>query len=260
MQSFFDEAPLGLFAVVLFVCMVLAREFGASSHRFLSRQKDVGESSDEGYILSAVLGLLALLLAFTFGLALDHYEKRRELVVTEANALGTAYLRTGILDQPDQLRSLLHSYTQQRLAYGHSWGTAAAEAAAKAEALQARIWDMAVATVRPQRATPMAPMLLGPLNDAFDAASARKAALAARLPVSVMGALSLYAIVAAGMLGYAVTAAGGRHRGASLVLFVLLTLAMELIVDLDRPRSGTIHVSQAPMADALAGMEQRPAQ
>jgi len=234
--------------------MMLAREVGAWCHRLLSRRKEEGESSDEGHILSAVLGLLALLLAFTFGPALDHYEKRRELVVTEANALGTAYLRTGVLDQPEELRSLMRSYTQQRLAYGHQWGAAAAETAGKADQLQARIWEMAVAAVRPQRTTPMAPILLQPLNDAFDAASARKAALAARLPASVMAALSLYAIGAAGMLGYAVTAAGGRHRGASLVLFVLLTLAMELILDLDRPRSGKIHVSQAPMADALAAM------
>jgi len=69
------------------------------------------------------------LLAFTIALALNHYEKRLELVVGEANALGTGHLRTGILDQPEPLRSAMRFYTQLRLAYGHQWGPAAAETA-----------------------------------------------------------------------------------------------------------------------------------
>jgi len=254
MDVLFRDAPLGLFALMLFLALVLAREFGAWAHRLVSGQKTTAESSDEGYILSAVLGLLALLLAFTFGLALNHYEKRRELVVTEANALGTAYLRADLLDQPEQLKSLMRAYTQERLAYGHSAGAAADTVAARAEQLQTRIWTMASTAVRPLRTTPMAPMLLQPLNEAFDAAAARRAALAARLPASVVAALSLYMIVAAGMLGYTVAAAGGRHRIASMVLFLLLTLAMDLILDLDRPRNGAIHISQAAMADTLSAM------
>jgi hypothetical protein len=247
------EAPLFLILAVLFLAMAAAREFGAWSHRRLATTAE-SESSDEGYILSAVLGLLALLVAFTFGLALSRHETRRELVVAEANALGTAYLRTSELDQPQRLRVLLRAYTQERLAFGRNAGEAQAAAARRALALQPQIWAEAQVQLQPVRTTAVTPFVLSPLNEAFDAASARQAGLAARLPITVLITLALYVVVAAGVLGYAVAGAGARHRAASLVLFALLTLALGLILDLDRPRAGAIHVPQEPMAAALRDM------
>jgi hypothetical protein len=70
----------------------------------------------------------------------------------------------------------------------------------------------------------------------------------------VLEALVGYAAVAAGVLGYAVAAAGGRHRLASAIAFALVATALTLILDLDRPQSGTIRVSPAPMVEALAAM------
>jgi hypothetical protein len=145
-------------------------------------------------------------------------------------------------------------YARERLAFGLKSGDAQAGAERRAEALQPQVWAEAVRLVGPARQTPMAGFVLGPLNDAFDAASARKAALSARMPVSVLATLAVYFVAAAAVLGHAIAAAGGRHRAASLALFALFALALGVILDLDRPRSGLIRIPQDAMADILRTM------
>ena len=78
------------------------------------------DHNQESYLVGSMLGLLALLLAFSFSMALDRYEERRHLVIQEANAIGTAYLRTQLLDEPHRARlsGLLVDYTDNRIALG----------------------------------------------------------------------------------------------------------------------------------------------
>lgn len=254
MERLFREAPLWSALLLLFVVMGLAREFGAWARRREGRVvRNTGGATDEGYILSAVLGLLALLVAFSFGMALNRYEARRELVVTEANALGTAYLRTAVLDDPAKLRGLMLQYARSRLAYGEmdeDWPAAERDA----ERLQPLVWAEAARQVGPSRETPLAGFILSPLGDAFDAASARKAELRARMPLVVLVTLSVYFIAAATVLGYASAHAEARHRVASFALFGLFTLALGVILDLDRPADGLIGLPQGAMIDTLAMM------
>jgi hypothetical protein len=255
LDSFFHNAPLLLVALVLLVLMAASYETGSWAWRRLAKAPGDHETNDEGYIVSAVLGLLALLIAFCFGLALNRFEARRDLVVTEANAIGTAYLRTALLDDPKPLQAEMRRYVEARLDYGNARSEARQRLLQQSIALQPGIWRTATDAVRPYRTSPLAPLVLAPINKAFDAASSRTAALAARLPASVLAMLSLYAVIAAAVLGYAIAGAQGRHRLASLTLFALLALAIILILDLDRPRSGSIMVSQQPMIDTLAGMK-----
>lgn len=255
-ETFAHDAPLWLVGLFLLAAMVIAREAGVTAHRRLARPPRIkaGDGTNEGYILTGVLGLLALMIAFTFSLALERYDTRRELVVTEANALSVTYLRTRLLDDPAPLQGLLRQYARERLLYGERWGRAESRVLQRADELQEQIWTEAVKQARPQAATMISALLLEPLNAAFDAAAARKAALGARLPLGVLAALSLCAVMSAGVLGYAMADSGGRHRTASLVLFALLALSIVLIFDLDQPRTGMISVPQTPMADAVAAM------
>jgi hypothetical protein len=253
-ERFFRDAPLWLILLLLFVVMGLAREFGAWARRREGQvARKEGAAIDEGYILSAVLGLLALLVAFSFGMALNRYESRRAMVVTEANAIGAAYLRTALLDDPAKLRSLLLRYAQARLAYGQA-AKAAQAAEIEADQLQPQIWAEAVRQVAPARQTPLAGFVLSPLDQAFDAASARKAELEARMPLVVLATLSVYFVAAAAVLGYASARAEARHRVASFALFGLFTLALGVILDLDRPREGLIDLPQGAMSDTVAMM------
>jgi hypothetical protein len=73
------------------------------------------------------------------------------------------------------------------------------------------------------------------------------------VPASVLGALVLYALLTALILGYALTGARARHRPATIILFALLTLGIMLILDLDRPQGGSIRIDQTPMISLVSG-------
>lgn len=252
--QFIETGPLWLLAIMSFAVMAIAWELGGRLQARLHRTAHKDDAQDEGYILSGILGLLALLIAFTFGLALDRYETRRELVVTEANALGTAWLRTGLVEQPEPLRAALRDYTKARVDFSLAPHGSRAAAHATANAKQAKLWEEAMRALDNQKASPLAPTLLSPINEAIDTAATRAAALDARLPPSVAIILGLYAAISAGMLGYVVARSGAKQRAASLLLFMMVTLSFVLIEDLDRAREGGIQVSQQPMVDALAAM------
>lgn len=247
------EAPLALIALVLLGSLLLSWEMGARTSR-RSRVAGAGDADGQGHVLTAVLGLLALLIAFTFGLALERHEVRRALVVEEANALGTAYLRTDLLSAPERLRSLMRTYAQERLVFGRTAGSEQAASVARAERLQAAIWREAVASTAPKRGTAVDMLVLAPINEAIDLAAARKAAVDARVPATVLASLWAYALVSAAIMGRVVGGRERRHRTACSVLFILLTLAALLILDLDRPRAGAIRTPQTPMLDAAAAM------
>jgi hypothetical protein len=250
-EWFFQAAPLPVVLLVLFTTMGLACELGARLHRWGLGRNDGGDKEAKGYVLSGALGLLALLVAFTFGMALNRYELRRQLVITEATALATSYLRLSVLDDAGRLKGLLRQYAEDRLEFGLKGGPDQQAAEQRAAQLHPVIWDEAVRLIAPNRTTPLAGFVLAPLNEAFDTATARRAALTARLPIRVLLTLVLYMVSVAAVLGYAVSGASGRLRISWLSLFALFALALGVILDLDRPRSGAIRIPQGAMADTV---------
>ncbi|MFC5579238.1 hypothetical protein ACFPOA_14585 [Lysobacter niabensis] len=246
----YDTMPLWLLGLLLFVALTVAREIGhALGERRRARLGRPGEGQfDDGITMASVLSLLALLIAFTFSLTLQRYDNRRALVIDEANALGTTWLRTQLLDEADRdrLQGLLRRYVDLRIEFGLA-NTPHAELTAyrRTEAMQQEIWTALMQAVAPHRTTPLAVMLVTTTNDAIDLAASRMAARDAHTPVRIMRILLIYALIAAGTMGYH----KGRYRSATTVLFLLLTLAATLIADLDRPTAGGIQVSQQPMID-----------
>ncbi len=251
-ERLFTDTNLWLAAFILFMMLAVAAEIGALLRTRLGR--DTVERSDgEGYLLSAVLALLGLLIAFTFSLAIARFDGRRTLVVNEGNAIGTAWLRAGLAggDAGASLQHAIADYTDVRL--GLSRGADIAKVEAATGRSQTIVWQrmqVAVATAP----MPIASTIITAVNDMFDAASSRKAERAARIPAQVLLVLILYAVASATIVGYVMRAAGRRHRAITLILFFLLTLALALILDLDRPTSGAVQVSQQPMFDVRASM------
>ncbi len=246
----FSAMPPWLLSLSLLVVMVIGREAGHFIHqRRRPTGTDVGEAKDE-FTLSAVLGLLALLIGFTFSLALTRYETRRALVVTEANAMGTTWLRFDLLEpeQRSRARDLMRQYAAARLAYGLAEDVPGiAQASQRADEIQARLWNELASDVKPDRTTPFAQFLLGPANEMIDTAGERTAAAAAHVPTRLFGTLALYCIVAAGLTGYL----RGLYRTATTLVFVLVVLALGLVADLDSPKHGLVRVPQEPMATFL---------
>lgn len=247
----FAGSPLWLDFLLLLAVCVGAFELGRLlGQRMLRRAiADDGDNS-ETHALSGVFGLLALLMAFSFGMALDRYEERRALVVEEANALGTLASRLALLpdEQAVAVRLELAGYARERLAFGGADTEAkAAEAAARAEAIHARIGAIIYTSLAASPSDPRGPALLQPFNEAGDIATSRLAAREAHLPDAVLLLLCLFCVAGAAMLGYSRAGSPRAHRPASLMFLALLAVAFITVLDLDRPRGGSIQVPQRAM-------------
>jgi hypothetical protein len=200
----------------------------------------------EGYIVSAVLGLLALLMGFTFSLAIDRFDSRRILVLHEANAIGTTYLRAQLLEEPHRARisALLLAYTGNRIALAGDG--ASAEMLADNDRLITDLWTATAAAFPAIKDLDFSSSFLETMNNLIDLDAARKAARGAHVPTEVLVVLFIYLAVTAGVLGYVLGASG--RRAAAGFLLVLLTLSLVLVIDIDRPTRGGVLESQAPMS------------
>jgi len=243
--------------------MLLSAEGGRALSRWRSkrakRKPDESEPSvaQEGYLLGAVLGTFGLLLAFTFGMVINRYETRRQLVVKEANAIGTAYLRAQLLDEPYRahLSRLLVEYTANRVKLASTANGGGAYLATN-DRLLVEIW----ATVRSARESAMAhgltTALLTAFNEVIDLDTERKVAWDLRLPPEILTLLIGYLIITSAVVGYQID--GPRGRRAAIVLFVLLALSMAVMADINRPLSGQSRESQVPMLMLLQSLRGQP--
>jgi len=251
------EQPLAVIGAALFIGQVAARAAGVWVRRRVAgiAQVSAGEETDKGFVLSAMLGLLALLIAFTFSLAVNRYETRRNLVVEEANAISTAEMRVHLLDAPhaQQLSQMLRRYAHTRLQVGQAAVADKPPLVRQSEAQRAALQTEALSALGPIRTTPLAPFVGAAINSVLDVGVERETTLAARVPLTVLVALASYVLLTAGILGYALTGARTSQQPAAITFFALLTLAIVLILDLDRAQGGTVRTDQSPMVRLVAG-------
>lgn len=248
-MAWFDRIPLPVMAVAILAALFLATEAGFYCHRRLLKGRKEADPGSHDYLLTAALGLLALLLGFTFSLAINRYELRRDLVVQEANALGTTWLRVQLLQPPlkDQMSGLLRDYLDERLVWSNAPSTIAVTD--RSVQLEKELWAATGQAMRTDPNQPFTRGLMDVMNESFDLAEARTAARAAQVPSRVMELLLVYALLSAGMLGYTAAARGRPERAPIVAVMLLLTLAMVIIMDIDRPSGGAVLVSQQPLED-----------
>ncbi len=242
-----DGCGAGLaIAVIVALVMMLAEEAGFRLQLLIGRGATPSESTDgASYIAGAALGLLSLLIGFTFALSADRYETRRRLVVEEANAISTTWLRQQLLDDPQRSRlaAMMADYVKAREAVVGAGLGPSARIDSGTEALQAGIWRETGIALRTPTGAPYIVPLLTSTNQMFDLASSRRAELEAHVPTAILWVLILYATATAAMTGYNLSASRRRHRAAASALCVLTALGIFLIVDLDyRPHHGSIQV------------------
>jgi hypothetical protein len=202
------------------------------------------------------------LLGFTFSLALNRFDDRSEALVAEANALGTAYLRADLLqaERGTEARELLQAYGTNRIEAG---GLSAADYASRAErrreaqAIAARLWRLASAESH-ENPGPAAVSFATALNGAFDAFSARDAAIDRHVPELVLFLLFGTFLLLGAVVGYSSTISGVRPGVPVYSLMILIVVLVFLIVDLDRPRRGLIAIDHSPLREAVAAMALTP--
>lgn len=200
---------------------------------------------------NASLGLLALLLAFTFSMAVARYEARKQLVLEEANAIGTTALRAGLLPEGrrEAARAGLREYVAARLAFHEARrGTPGYEAALAATARgQQQLWSLAAAAVAADPHALPASLFAQSLNDTIDASEKRMAARENRVPGTVLALLLAVAVLALGFVGGGAGLAGRRRLVSTSLFALMLALVVTLVVDIDQPREGLVRVQQESM-------------
>jgi hypothetical protein len=257
-------SALSLTGVILFVLISLTLASLAGyfirrvEQRRAVRRDEVVEHSQESYLVGSMLGLLALLLAFSFSMALDRYEERRHLVVQEANAIGTAYLRAQMLDEPhrSRLSKLLVEYTDNRIELASASPGSGMQLLTKNDRLLTDIWAAVAASRESALRHGITTALLMTYNEVIDLDTERKVARQMRVPTAVLLLLYGFLIMTALVLGYVLEERRGR-MGAG-VLFVILSLYIGIISDLSRPAVGTIIESQEPMLMLRQSMKAQP--
>jgi hypothetical protein len=260
MKELMYDIPAGLVAALLLLTAVAAIEIG---FRFGHRTNDSADDDAKVHVnatQSSTLGILALLLAFTFSLSLQRFDTRSDAVVDEANAIGTAYLRAQLLPPAlrQEVRSLLRDYVDLRV-QADAVSTVHEEwhvLLVKATRVQTALWDDA------RRAAEMDPnpvtsgLFIQALNDLIDSFGRRDAALNRHVPEVVLWLLFVTFLITALIFGFAAGVGGNRPSAVSFAMVVLIVVLIFVVLDLDRPRRGLIVVSEQSLLDLQASIRE----
>jgi hypothetical protein len=257
----FFALPSWALALIIFAVVGGACVLGAAVGRYLRHH---AESLREpiGVLQGALLGLVALILAFGLSLAVGRYEDRRAAVVSEANAIGTAYLRAQTIAEPARSESLglMRRYTDLALRLAHEVPNSSSmrRAAAAQSVLQRRLWRLAgqSLTVAPTASAPR--LYVDSLNDMIDQQTVRLSALDNRVPGAVLGLEVLGSALALGLLALYL-AVLGRGLVTMVLAAILITLLLLVTFDLDRPTRGLITVPSTALEAERASMALPPA-
>jgi len=252
--------PIWIIGVFLFGGMLGAAWLGSALRkRYDASAEDKGVEK-EGLVVSSVMGLLALLIGFTFSLALDRFDARRGATLEEANAIGTTYLQTQLLDPPhrERISQLLIAYANNRLVLAEAQpGSKELDAAlATDDRLITQLWKGMVAAFPSVKGYDFSSTYVSSMNLMIDMDASRKAARRASVPGEVFLLLFIYQLVAAGVVGYVLV--GGRSRQSAAFLFFLFGLSLVVVLDLNRPTTGWIRVPQQPIVDLIEMMRANP--
>ena len=240
MNNLLNHPPLVF--VLSFLVLWLAERIGGAS---LIRKRWTLEEKrqDIDVILAATLTLLALIIGFSFSMAIDRYNLRKSCEATEANAIGTEYVRTELLPAADaaRVRGLLGKYVDQRvLFYTTGDKQRLAQINADTARLQTELWS-AVKDVAAAQPTPIVALTVSGMNDVLNSQGYTQAAWWNRIPIAAWSMMAAIALFCNLLVGY-----GARDVKAQPLLLLVLPLVVSisflLIADIDSPRGGVIRV------------------
>ena len=254
-----EDYPLFAIFAVSIILILGAAEAGHRLGARAARQGAVGVSTLEG----AILGLLALMIGFTFSMALSRFEARRDAVLVEATAIGTTALRARLLPAPHkaEVLKLLRDYVQLRIDLTRREVVSLKDlndAITRSNAIQEALWQQAMAVAAKDNAMVPTGLFLQSLNETIDDQEKRLAALGNRLPMIVVIALYGISVIAIGFAGYGRGLEAQKSRMPVHIAGILVAAMVLLIQDIDRPGAGFIKVSQQPMINAAAGLAAFP--
>jgi len=261
MKELMYDINAGLIAAIVLVIVLAAIEIGfrlgrRSHHAVIDDDAKAHINATQ----ASTLGILALLLAFTFSLSLQRFDTRSDAMVDEANAIGTAYLRAQMLPAPlrDETRALLRDYVDVRVDAGsvsitrdEDW----ASLMARAGSLQNALWDKARRAAEADPSPVPSGMFVQATNDLIDSFGRRDAALHRHVPEVVLFLLLGTFLITSAIVGFSGGVVGRRPPLVSFAMVLLIVVLVFVILDLDRPIRGLIVVSEKNLRDLQASMK-----
>jgi hypothetical protein len=245
-----DAVPLPALLVIATALLWAALEGG---YRFGQWRKHYASDEREqpvGAMVASILGLVALVLGFTFSLVASRFDARRMGVLEEANAIGTTFLRTSFLPESQRVESarLLREYVDARIE-GVQDPDHAERTIARSEILHTELWAQAEAAAKREPASIMTGLYIQSLNEVIDLHATRLIAVRSRIPLVLWAALCFLSTLGMAAVGYQSALAATRRSPAMLALVLAFSTVLYLIADLDRSQEGLLRVSQQPMLD-----------
>lgn len=221
------------------------------------RDRHAGEGAQHlAPLQGALVGLLSLMIGFTFSLSASRFDARKSAVLHEATAISTAGERATLLPPPHAVEAgrLLTAYLETRILLGGEGRRPAeqVQVIGRSHALLEALWKEAAAVFSQDAQSQPASLFVQSLNAVGDRGAERLAADRSRVPLAVFLMLYGLAVAAWGFTGYAGGRAGARNMVSNLVLALAFATVIALVADLDRPGSGLVIVSQQPLLDLRA--------
>lgn len=242
--------------MVIFLVSVIAIVLTGEVGRWLGGRASTPATASVSTLEGAILGLLALMIGFTFSMALSRFEARRDAVLIEANAIGTTALRARLLPAPHNRETLrlLRDYVKLRLDITRDIPTPEELDAMvrRSGKIQEALWQQVKAVTARDNGMVPTGLFIQSLNEMIDNQEKRLLAARNRLPAVILYALYAVAIVAIGFAGYANGLQARYSRLPVHLVGVLVAAMIILIQDLERPGAGFIRVGQEPMVSVAA--------
>jgi hypothetical protein len=245
-----DVLPLWLLVLVFGFFLSAAVEAGYRSGKWRHTHMPDEQVQQVGAIVASILGLLALVLGFTFSFAASRFEDRRQAALEEANAIGTTFLRTRFLAPELRHKSVaaLKEYVGVRLQGVKSGDPTAA--IARSEELQEVLWSQAAVAGEQHPESTMVALYVDALNNLIDIHSARvQAGTRSRIPAIIWLGLLVMSFLSMAAVGYQSGLSDSRRSPIKMVMVLTFTIVLSLIADLDRSQQGFLRVGQQAMND-----------
>jgi len=242
--TFLQLASTGLLASFMFILIILINRAGHLIRKWMISRNPDNAKVELGTMNGILLGLLGLLLAFTFGMANSRFDRRRELVIEEANDIGTAILRADLY--PDSTRQLLRTnfkeYLEARIAHYEAKMDmkTTAHYYFMADSVSRVLWNIATTDARVNNVISRTSQMIPALNAMIDITTTRRSAGESTIPDSIMYFLFVLTLCSSFLVGY--DTKGKTDRIVIIGFAMILSITLFMIIDLDRPRSGFINM------------------
>lgn len=267
MYELFDEAshlfysiPPWSVSLIKIVVLLFALELGYWIGLKKHRSTGVQTSDSEGVILASTFALLGLIFAFTFNASVERNDLRKQEVIVEANAIGTAFLRADLIADPGktEIKRTLLDYARLRIPPkdGNLGPDKQKELIKLSSEIIADLWPTTMAAIsRSLQPGAVEISLVNSVNEVIDQNTVRNAAILDRLPAAILWMLVLISIFVMAEAGYKAGLSGRISRPRYIGFVMVLALVMAAIADYDRPQEGMIRVDQASMINTVSDME-----